>query len=159
IKMVQLKMIIERELAVSLELELLLDGASIRDVARSIVRQIREGQEMAVLLIRRADRSARLPLSFAQQRLWLLAQSKPAIVVYNKVGALRLIGTLDVSALERSLREIVRRHEVLRTSFRLEDGEPWQEISGQWEIDLPVRNLADLTGDQRIQAAQRLVAQ
>ena len=64
-------------------------------------------------------REAHLPLSFSQQRLWFLDQFDPGSAVYNLPIALRLSGALDVSALERSLQEIVRRHEALRTTFTM----------------------------------------
>ena len=68
------------------------------------------------------------PLSFAQQRLWFLEQLEPGSIAYNIPSAFRLSGPLDVSALEQSLAEIVRRHEVLRTTFAAVDGEPIQVI-------------------------------
>ena len=64
----------------------------------------------------------RLPLSFAQQRLWFIDQLEPESSVYNIPMALRLRGALDVAALQQSLQEIVRRHEALRTTFALHDG-------------------------------------
>src|SRR5215217_1667476 len=66
------------------------------------------------------------PLSFAQQRLWFLNQLRPNDPSYNIVFCRRLKGKLDVEALERSLNEIVRRHESLRTFFLLIDGHPAQ---------------------------------
>src|SRR5512135_1342647 len=60
-----------------------------------------------------------VPLSFSQQRLWFLDQYEPNSSVYNVFSALRLKGPLDIGALERSLREIMRRHEALRTMFSI----------------------------------------
>src|SRR4051794_39573351 len=57
------------------------------------------------------------PLSFAQQRLWFLDRLEPASPLYNVALGTRFSGRLDLSVLERSLKEIVRRHEVLRTTF------------------------------------------
>jgi amino acid adenylation domain-containing protein len=68
------------------------------------------------------------PLSVAQQRLWFLDQFESGSVVYNIPAAVRLIGPLKVTALEQSLNEIVRRHEVLRTTFPTIDGQPCQDI-------------------------------
>src|SRR5256885_9109990 len=64
-----------------------------------------------------ADRSGPLPLSFAQQRLWFLNQFLPDEVAYNSALTMRLVGALDVPALAASLRELVARHESLRTVF------------------------------------------
>src|SRR5689334_24838147 len=73
------------------------------------------------------------PLSFAQQRLWFLHLLDPQTAAYNMPFALRLSGQLDISALERTLNEIVRRHEVLRTTFDALDGEPVQLIAASRE--------------------------
>jgi hypothetical protein len=66
------------------------------------------------------------PLSFAQQRLWLLDRLIPLGSVYNIQHALRLSGELDEAALRSALNEVARRHEVLRTRFGMQDGEPVQ---------------------------------
>ena len=68
------------------------------------------------------------PLSFAQQRLWFLDQFEPGSVVYNIPAAVRLTGPLKVTALEQSLNEIVRRHDVLRATFPTVDAQPYQVI-------------------------------
>src|SRR5436309_781330 len=63
-----------------------------------------------------------IPLSFAQERLWFLDQLEPGSAVYNVCQAVRMCGTLDVNALEKTLNEIVRRHEILRTNFVAAEG-------------------------------------
>jgi amino acid adenylation domain-containing protein len=75
-----------------------------------------------------ADRDQRLPLSFAQQRLWFLAQMEGASEAYHIAGGIRLTGALDVAALRRALDRIVARHEALRTLFIEQDGEASQLI-------------------------------
>src|SRR5688500_2739660 len=70
------------------------------------------------------ERGGRLPLSFAQERLWFIDRLEPGSAVYNMPMAWRLEGALDEAALQRSLGEIVRRHEVLRTVFAEVDGSP-----------------------------------
>src|SRR5918992_1328169 len=69
------------------------------------------------------------PLSFAQQRLWFLHQMDPSSAAYNMPVAFRLSGPLDVAALGRALGEIVRRHEILRTTFDVLDEQPVQLIA------------------------------
>ncbi|WP_233601911.1 non-ribosomal peptide synthetase [Corallococcus sp. CA047B] len=91
-----------------------------------------------------ADRSAVLPLSFAQQRLWFIHQLDPTDTTYNIPAALKLEGTLDVGALQRSFEELVRRHESLRTTFRTEAGEPFQDIHSPAPLSLPVTDLTHL---------------
>ena len=69
------------------------------------------------------------PLSFAQERLWFLAQLAPESPAYNLAAAVRLEGALDEPALRRALRETVRRHQSLRTAFASRDGRPVQVIA------------------------------
>ena len=68
------------------------------------------------------------PLSFAQERLWVIDQLEPGNVTYNLPLALLLIGRLDVSLLHRTLNEVVRRHQVLRTTYGTEAGHPVQIV-------------------------------
>ena len=87
----------------------------------------RKGSELPP--IGRADRKGRLPLSFAQQRLWFLEQLGDLGSTYHIPKRLRLRGPLDRAALARALDGIVARHEVLRTTFAQVDGVPEQRIA------------------------------
>ncbi|HEY2739842.1 MAG TPA: amino acid adenylation domain-containing protein, partial [Thermoanaerobaculia bacterium] len=89
-------------------------------------------------------RIANLPLSFAQQRLWFLDRLAPDNPFYNMFGGVRLTGTLDLDALRRAFREIVRRHEALRTTFHPGDGRPVQVIAPAPAFDVPVVDLEGL---------------
>src|ERR1700742_2381789 len=84
------------------------------------------------------------PLSFAQQRLWFLHQMEPSSVAYNMPLAFRLSGQLDVEALQWSLDEMVRRHEILRTTFDVLDQEPVQLIAATGNLKLAVTDLSTL---------------
>ncbi len=101
-----------------------------------------EGIETESQKITPRQQRAEFPLSFAQQRLWFLDQLAPGSVAYNLSGRLRLQGRLDVSALEASLNEIVRRHEVLRTIFSTHDGAPVQIVLPELRLPLPVIDLS-----------------
>ncbi len=92
--------------------------------------------------IPRRSTDGRPPLSFAQERLWFLDQLQPGTTAYNVPAAVRLRGSLDVAALEQTLREIVRRHEPLRTTFVMESGRPVQVISPLAPPALPVEELS-----------------
>jgi amino acid adenylation domain-containing protein/FkbH-like protein/non-ribosomal peptide synthase protein (TIGR01720 family)/FkbM family methyltransferase len=98
------------------------------------------------------------PLSFAQQRLWILAQFEPDSPFYNMFRAMRLHGRVDVKILERSFNEIIRRHEILRTNFQItEEGTPVQIIAPTAQIKLSVVDLQGLS--EREQSGQlQLVA-
>jgi hypothetical protein len=76
-----------------------------------------------------AEKSAPFPLSFTQQQLWFMSQLVRDGALYNLTRAVRFRGPLDVPALTRSVNEIVRRHESLRTTFTAFDGMPAQVIA------------------------------
>jgi len=96
------------------------------------------------------------PLSFAQQRLWFLAQLDPGSSSYNLPGAVRISGDLDVGALQRSLVEIVRRHESLRTTFQLSDGLALQLVSPESSLPLDRHDLERMDSAEREHEARRI---
>src|SRR6267142_565339 len=96
------------------------------------------------------------PASFAQQRLWFLDQLDPGQSVYNMLYAVRFESRLNQQALEQSLKEIVRRHESLRTSFATVDGQPMQVIAKESGFALPVADLSGLAPAVREAEARRL---
>lgn len=91
----------------------------------------------------KAPASEAAPLSFGQERLWLLDRLDPGSPAYNTATALRLLGPLDPEILARSFAEIARRHAVLRTVFREEMGKPVQVVLEPRPVELPVVDLAD----------------
>ncbi len=95
------------------------------------------------------SREEDLPPSFAQQRLWFLDRLEPGCYAYNMPGAVRISGSLDQAALEKSLDEIVRRHETLRTTFPLRGGKPVQAIAAPAPLTLPVTDLRELPLPER----------
>jgi amino acid adenylation domain-containing protein len=112
--------------------------------------------------VRRAEiapvpREGRLELSFAQERLWFLAQLDPESPAYNISAALRLQGPLRVAALSGALAAVVRRHETLRTVFQAEDGVPAQVISPKAEPELPLVDLGGLAAADREREAAALI--
>ncbi len=110
----------------------------------------------AELIIQRVALRESVPLSFSQQRLWFLDQYEPNSSVYNVPSAQRLRGPLDIGALEHSLGEIVGRHEALRTTFSVVEGEPVQVIAPAASISLPVSDLSHFANSEREEEARRL---
>ena len=112
--------------------------------------------ELQTAPIRRVDRKGKLALSYGQERLWFIDQLEPENVAYNVPGAVRIQGPLDVESLERTLREIVRRHESLRTRFVSVNGEPQQIIDASVAVEVKVTELGHLAEPEREAEARRL---
>lgn len=109
---------------------------------------------------RRPETASHPPVSFAQERLWFVQQIDPDTAAYNIPAALQLSGPLDVAALERSLQEVIRRHEILRTSFRLINSAVVQVIAPSLSFALETINLsADADREKSVQALVREKAQ
>ncbi len=99
-----------------------------------------------------------LPLSFAQQRLFFLDRLFPDSPLYNSAFGLCIRGQLDVDALHQAINEIIKRHEILRTTFREKDGQVIQEIKSVVPLDMPLEYLNDLSEAQRETAAQEMAS-
>lgn len=106
----------------------------------------KEGMASTEDKIPRRRESGPAPLSFSQQRLWFFDQFEPASFVYNVLTPVSLRGNLDVSALQEAFNHLVRRHEALRTTFELREGQPVQIIGQQQSI--PIRRI-DLSHQAR----------
>jgi amino acid adenylation domain-containing protein len=91
------------------------------------------------------SRDGKFQLSFAQQRIWFLHQLDSSSPFYNESLQIQIIGALNVTVLEQSVNEIIRRHEALRTTFPTIEGVPFQAIAPTLSITLPVVNLQGLT--------------
>jgi amino acid adenylation domain-containing protein/non-ribosomal peptide synthase protein (TIGR01720 family) len=104
-----------------------------------------------------AREAGNLPVSFAQQRLWVLDQLVPGNPSYNIPVAVRLEGSLDAGALHRTMQAVVRRHETLRTTFSTVDGTPVQVIAPELDLAVPVVDLSGLPVPERDTEAQRLL--
>lgn len=97
------------------------------------------------------------PTSFAQRRLWFLDQMVPGNPFYNLSTAVRLYFPVNIPIFKKSLNEIVRRHETLRTTFTAVDGKPYQVIASSMEIDLPFHDLTHLKGEAQELSVQELL--
>ncbi len=144
---------------IELPLRSLFEAPTVAGFAECLEVAMRATDGLQTPPIRPVSRDGRLPLSFAQQRLWFMDQLGPGNPAYNIPGAIRLSGKLDVAALERSLNEIVRRHESLRTTFATIDGQPAQIIGPYSPLTLPTIDLGDLSETEKEAQVSGLVAE
>jgi amino acid adenylation domain-containing protein len=144
---------------VELPLTKLFETPTVADISGIIEAERRGEKKFQAPPIEPVSREAVLPLSFAQQRLWFLDQLEPGSSLYNILTAVRLTGRLNVSALEQTLSEIIRRHEVLRTSFPVIDGNPRQLIAPAQPVHLSVINLSELTEADSEAEVRRIAAE
>ncbi|NMO18674.1 non-ribosomal peptide synthase/polyketide synthase, partial [Pyxidicoccus fallax] len=148
---------VRQELKVELPLRDVFEASTVEKLARRIDESSTEQLGVRAPPVMRVPRDGALPLSFAQQRLWFLDQLEPGSSFYNVPTVVKLKGHLDVAAMERSFRELVRRHESLRTTFRAEAGAPVQVIGAEPTVVLELRDLSALPEAEREGAAQRWV--
>lgn len=128
------------------------------DYAEAIAELSPEKQELLRLLLReQAGDDNAFPLSFAQQRLWFIDQLEPGSFLYNICTNVRIEGRLNLPAFQRSFNEIVRRHETLRTTFKLVDRQPVQVIADPADVTIAFVDLRELPDEEKQDAVQRLL--
>jgi amino acid adenylation domain-containing protein len=150
---------IRQRLGVELPVRALFDAPTVAALAAAVDAARDAAVQLPHAPLRASRRSDPQPLSFAQQRLWFLHQMEPDSPFYNLPFAVRMEGALDVDALRRTLAEIVRRHEVLRTTFRADASGSWQVIHpAPASFDLPVADLRALPGEWARGEVLRLMA-
>ena len=145
---------VRRVLGVEVPLALILQSSGPEELAQEIAR-LRRGEPRAEASLENpTDRldaeSERLPLSFSQERIWLLERMSPGNLAYNTQISIRFRGRLRLDVLERSLTEIVRRHESLRTTFPSVNGRPRQRIHEPWRVTVPIADLSRLTAPTQV---------
>jgi len=104
-------------------------------------------------------RPSLFPLSYQQEQLWVLDRFNPGNAFYNIPMTWRLKGDLNVPRLEKSLQEVVRRHEILRTCFVMEDEQPRQKVVEACDVPLRVADLRQLQAGEREEQAKKVVAE
>lgn len=144
-------------LSCEMPLRRLFELPTIAELAAAVEQEKKFGSSPAQLSpIETVDRAGELSLSFAQERLWFLQQMEPASSAYNLFTGIRMHGRLDVAALEWTLQEIVRRHEILRMTFETVDGHPRQRINPAFTFSLPVTDLSAWEDDERAAEVERV---
>jgi amino acid adenylation domain-containing protein len=148
---------IRKELAVELPLRALFESPTVAGLAAQVeaARGERQADSAPPLVAVPRDQGELLP-SYSQEALWFLDQLAPGLPTFNSFASVRIKGSLDIEALDWSLREIVRRHEALRTTFLAVEGKPVQIIAPELNIELERINLEDLPKTERAVRAERL---
>jgi amino acid adenylation domain-containing protein len=134
-------------LGVELPLAAVLEARTVAALAERVDAKGRSADVLPALKRHAAPEAA--PLSFSQQRLWLLDRLDPGSPVYNVPAVVRLSGALDPGALHCALEEIVRRHDALRTTIGIRDGEPVQVVAPAGPVPLPLDDLAVVAEGER----------
>ena len=137
----------------------LFGALTVAEMARCVEGVVRSSQAIEIPPLVPVQRAQNLPLSFAQQRLWFLNQLQPESTDYVFPIVWHLCGLLDTRAWERSLHELLHRHESLRTTFTERMGQPIQVIHPASRYVLPVIDLQGLKQEQRKGEAWRLAEQ
>jgi amino acid adenylation domain-containing protein len=140
---------VRQMLGVEMPLRAMFDAPTIASFAErvEVVRRTQAGVMLPPLVP--AVREGHAPVTFVQQRLWFIDQFEPGNPIYNTTLAVRMHGPVNVAALEKSLGEIVRRHEVFRTTFQVMDGQPAQVIAPELTLNLALHDLTEGSEDER----------
>ncbi len=144
---------------IELPLRRLFETPTIAALTEAIETRMRSDRGQPMLPLERFTAGDKLPLSFAQQRVWFLDQLEPNTSTYNMPAALRMEGSVNIAALEQSIGEVARRHEVLRARFDSRQGRPVQMIEPAQPFRIPVTDLSGLDYQERDAWATRLATQ
>ena len=160
LRVFELKNRIEVDLEVTVSVADFFEGLSLAQLAIKILAQLATADFIPSVPLTKVQTATNVhPLSFAQQQLWFLDQLEPGNPAYNISFAIGLEGSLKVALLERSLNEIVRRHEVLRTTFSLVNGKPVQIIAPSLRLSLSIIDYQEYPELERESEVQRLAPQ
>jgi hypothetical protein len=141
---------------VDLRVRTVFENPTVAELAAAITAAGHGGSSVSLPPVVPGRRAGAMPLSYAQQRLWLLDRMEPGNPNYNYPGGLRLSGVLNVSALNQGINEIVRRHDVLRATFSDHEGTPVQSIVPPRPASLPIVDLRSLPSEERERTIGRL---
>ena len=144
---------------VELSLRSFFESPTIADLSKYIETSRLTRSDLQIPPITQAPRNKKLPLSFPQQRLWFLWQLKPNSPFFNMPFGIHFSGSLDITVLEQSLNEIIRRHEILRTNFTVLEKQPVQVIEPSLSLRIPIVNLSTFSKDEREAKIQQLAAE
>ncbi|MCU1267656.1 MAG: hypothetical protein JWM21_3974 [Acidobacteria bacterium] len=150
---------IRETFAVELPLRTLFEASTVARLADKIETARRSATGISELPLVARSNTDTLSLSFAQERLWFFDQLEPGSAAYNIPRALRLKGSLEIAALQKSLDAIFARHEVLRTTFGSRNGKPVLSLVEKGTHDIPLVDLSQLPSETREQRVKQLVTE
>ncbi|MET0395204.1 MAG: AMP-binding protein, partial [Longimicrobiaceae bacterium] len=156
LRAMELKGVLESGLGTTVPISALLDDAPIDRLAAELLQAVFLADPAAAP---GAPAAGDAPLSFAQERLWILDRLQPGSAAYNLAVALRVRGALDAAVLRRSLAATTRRHDVLRAVVAEVGGRPVQRVAAAGALPLPAVDLSLLRPEERDAAARRVAAE
>jgi acyl carrier protein/alpha-ketoglutarate-dependent taurine dioxygenase len=150
---------IRQAFGIDLPLRSLFERPTVGALAEAVQEAMHRGQRDQAPKLEPREQRGELPLSFAQQRLWLVGQLHPESSAYNIPIAFEIRGSLDLVVMERTLSEVLRRHEALRSTFHGIEGKPVQVVMPAHPCDLPVIDLRGLEEGLRYIVQGRLIGE
>jgi len=147
---------IRKMMQIEVPLRLLFEAPSVAELAQYVELRLRQERPVAPSLMSIA-REQTMPLSFAQQRIWFLSQAASDSSAYNLPFAFRIQGQLNITILEKCIQEIVLRHESLRTTIVLKQGQPTQMISPHLPVKLQRADLQMVGRDEQTSEIARVI--
>ena len=147
LKVAQVATRIRDAFGVDIMLRLFFESPTVAGLVQAIEKS--DARELTDLPFRKVSRSDYIPLTFSQERVWFLHQLNPQNLAYNFISTIDLKGNLDFSALEKTLGEILRRHESYRTTFPTVAGRPVQVVHPAPDYKLPLIDLSGKSSDEQ----------
>ncbi|MEO3776708.1 amino acid adenylation domain-containing protein [Micromonospora sp. B11E3] len=151
---VQLAARIRRVFSVDLPVRTFFDLPTIARIGPELQRLQQEAQPLQLPPLAAVPRDGAMPASFDQQRLFFLDRLNPGSTLYTINWLIPVSAAVPRGVLEAGLHEMIRRHETLRTTFREENGQVWQIVADDWQVELPVLDLSTVAADERVSRAQ-----
>jgi acyl carrier protein len=150
---------VRERLQVEVALRELFEEPTVAGFGERVAAALRAGAGVSAPPLRRVERREEMVLSFAQQRLWFIEQLRPGSPLYNMPHAVRMLGRLNVKVLEQTVTEIVRRHEILRTTVKVTGGQPMQVVHPAAPVKLAIIDLSRVDQAEREEKALNLITQ
>ena len=142
---------------IEVPLRVIFETPTVAGLARYLSAQQMAEKGLQAPPMQRIPRTEYMPVSFAQQRLWFLDQLEPDSPLYNIPDAVRLSGELNLPILAGCVNEIIRRHEILRTTFKTIDGKPVQAIAAEFKLAVPLIDVQEFPAETRESAVRELL--